>query len=198
MTPSSAHCSCNARYKYSFVCCSRNIFAILSLFNFVWVLRDSFSESIVPTNTFSNPPNSLDVLFVPGGAGTRLPQPQLDSVINFINTTYPSLQYLVTVCTGASLAARAGVLDGRNATTNKKAFQWVASLGPNVNWVPRARWVVDGNVYTTSGVSAGIDGTFGFLSDVYGEAVAQNISNGMEYVRWLNASYDPFADLYGL
>lgn len=61
-----------------------------------------------------------------------------------------------------------------------------------------ARWVVDGNIYTTSGVSAGIDGTFAFMEDIYGADVTQDVSDILEYQRWLNASYDPFADLYGL
>ena len=161
--------------------------------------NSNFSQSIVPTHTFANPPDvQLDVLFIPGGFGTRAVAPKLDSAIDFIRTTYPSLQYLVTVCTGSALAARAGILDGRNATSNKAAFAWVETQGPNVNWITHARWVVDGNIYTTSGIAAGIDGTVQFIADVYNATLAQSISDQMEYVRWMNASYDPFADLYGL
>ncbi|KAK0473545.1 class I glutamine amidotransferase-like protein [Armillaria luteobubalina] len=151
-------------------------------------MNSNFSESIVPTHTFDSPPASLDVLIVPGGLGTRASN--LNATIDYIAATYPSLQYLITVCTGATLAARAGVLDGKNATTNKKSWEWATSQGPNVNWISHARWVVDGNIYTTSGVSAGIDGVFAYME--------ATVANSMEYVRETNSSWDPFAELYGL
>lgn len=159
-------------------------------------MNSNFSESIVPTHTFDSPPESLDVLIVPGGLGTR--GSNLNATIDYIAATYPSLQYLITVCTGATLAARAGVLDGKNATTNKKSWEWATSQGPNVNWISHARWVVDGNIYTTSGVSAGIDGVFAFMEAVYGANATETVANSMEYVRETNSSWDPFAELYGL
>ncbi|KAK0232819.1 class I glutamine amidotransferase-like protein [Armillaria fumosa] len=160
------------------------------------LVNSDFSESIVPTHTFDSPPESLDVLIVPGGLGTWAPN--LNATIDYIAATYPTLQYLITVCTGATLAARAGVLDGKNATTNKKSWEWATSQGPKVNWISHARWVVDGNIYTTSGVSAGIDGTFAFMEAVYGDNATQNVANSMEYVRETNSSWDPFAKLYVL
>ena len=61
-----------------------------------------------------------------------------------------------------------------------------------------ARWVVDGNIWTSSGVSAGIDCMLAFISEVYGEDVAKGIADGMEYERHTDPTWDPFADLYGL
>ncbi|KAK0464178.1 class I glutamine amidotransferase-like protein [Armillaria novae-zelandiae] len=113
-------------------------------------------------------------------------------------TLTPPLIISLLLCTGATLAARAGVLDGKNATTNKKSWEWATSQGPNVNWISHARWVVDGNIYTTSGVSAGIDGTFAFMEAVYGANATETVANSMEYVRETNSSWDPFAELYGL
>jgi len=156
----------------------------------------TFAQSIVPTHTFSTAP-PLDVLIVPGGLGTRVPT-GLESTIAFIAHTYPKLRYLLTVCTGSGLAARAGVLDGRRATTNKRAWGETTALGPRVEWVSRARWVVDGNVYTSSGVSAGIDATFALIGEVYGKDKAKNIADRMEYERHADPTWDPFADLYNL
>ncbi|KIY73838.1 class I glutamine amidotransferase-like protein [Cylindrobasidium torrendii FP15055 ss-10] len=158
--------------------------------------NSNFSQSIVPTHTFENPPENLEVLIVPGGIGTRAPT--LNSTIDYVAQAFPSLRYFITVCTGASIAARAGVLDGRNATTNKKSWEYVTNFGPNVNWITHARWVVDGNVYTTSGVSAGIDGMMAFMADIYGANATNTVAQGMEYERELDPSHDPFADLYGL
>jgi transcriptional regulator GlxA family with amidase domain len=125
----------------------------------------NFGQSIVPTHTFTNPPAQLDVLLVPGGLGARAPAPALLDAIQYIGDVYPSLQYIIGVCTGATLLARAGVLDGKRATTNKLSWAWATSQGPNVNWVPVARWVTDGNIWTSSGVAASIDGMFAFVGE---------------------------------
>jgi putative intracellular protease/amidase len=122
-----------------------------------------FSQAIVPTHTFAHPPKELDVLLVPGGIGTRAEPPALLDVIDYIKHEYPRLKYIISVCTGATLLARAGVLDGKHATTNKHAWAWATSQGPKVHWVPVARWVTDGNIWTTSGVAAGMDGVYAFV-----------------------------------
>lgn len=151
-----------------------------------------FGTTILPTHTFSTAP-ALDVLLVPGGQGTRAHTPAISESIDFIRQRFPSLQYLITVCTGSGLAARSGVLDGRRATTNKLAWEATTALRPQVDWVHRARWVNDGNIWTSSGISAGIDVTFAWIADVYGADVAKDIADRMEYTRVTDPDDDPFA-----
>ncbi|KUJ15122.1 class I glutamine amidotransferase-like protein [Mollisia scopiformis] len=160
-------------------------------------MNSTFSEHVLPTHTFETAP-PLDVLIIPGGNGLFAPAPLLDSTIQFIKARYPTLQYLITVCNGAGIAARAGVLDGKHATTNKAVWDQTIALGPKVKWVAQARWVTDGNVWTSSGVSAGIDVMLAWISAVYSEANATGIANGMEYERHMNSTDDPFATLHGL
>ncbi|KAK7700889.1 hypothetical protein SLS57_011936 [Botryosphaeria dothidea] len=162
-------------------------------------LNSNFSQSIVPTHTHATAP-PLDVLLVPGGLGTRAPASDLAATIAYINTTFPSLQHLITICTGAGLAARAGVLDGLDATTNKRAWNATTALGPGVHWIAEARWVraAGGKVWTSSGVSAGIDATLAWMEEVFGEGVAEEVSVGMEYERVRDWRDDPFAGYYGL
>ncbi|TFK74561.1 DJ-1/PfpI family protein [Pluteus cervinus] len=155
----------------------------------------SFHQSIVPTHTFSSPPDSLEVLLIPGGHGTRSP---LLEEIQFVKDIYPKLRYLITVCTGSLLLAKTGVLDGKKATTNKFSFTRIASEQPQVNWVPHARWVVDGNIWTSSGVAAGVDCTLAFIEHVYGEEVGKRIAETMEFTRHTDRDKDPFAELYNL
>lgn len=152
--------------------------------------NSTFSESIVPTHTFAAGPKDLEVLLVPGGIGTRAPD--LDPLIKYIKETYPKLRYILSVCTGAQLLAKAGILDGRSATTNKRAWNDIVEAGPKVKWIPHARWVVDGNVWTSAGVSAGIDLTLAFIDAVYGTGTGQMIGDGMEYVRTMDWRNDPF------
>ncbi|KAH8923945.1 class I glutamine amidotransferase-like protein [Atractiella rhizophila] len=147
-----------------------------------------FEHKTVPTHTFDSPPE-LDVLIIPGGRGTRV---DLVEEKEYIKKAYPRLQYVFTVCTGSVLLAQTGLLDGKRATSNILAWPWVTSH-KNVEWVRKARWVVDGNIYTTSGVTAGMDGILGFISDIHGIEEAQRIAKGLEYV-WANdPANDPFA-----
>jgi len=94
--------------------------------------------------------------------------------------------------------ARTGLVDGMRATTNKRAWAWVTGQRPQVQWVARARWVVDGKWWSSSGVSAGIDVTFAWMRHVWGEEVAKDVSVKIEYTRWMDSTRDPFADVYGL
>ena len=91
----------------------------------------------------------------------------------------------------------AGVLDGLQATTNKTIWKITTALGEKTHWIAKARWVDSGKVWTTSGVSAGIDGMVAFIAKVWGEETAERCCNGMEYVRRVDSSDDPFADKQG-
>jgi transcriptional regulator GlxA family with amidase domain len=154
--------------------------------------NSSFAQSIVPTHTFRNAPK-LDVLLVPGGVGALAPD--LDPLRDYIRRVFPSLQYVVGVCNGAGIMAEAGILDGKFATTNKILWADVIARGPNVKWVPEARWVVDGHIWTSSGVSAGIDVTLAFIDAIYGNQVGERIATQMEYVRHVDWRDDPFTHL---
>ncbi|KAF5025318.1 hypothetical protein F66182_2603 [Fusarium sp. NRRL 66182] len=149
-------------------------------------------QSVVPTHTYDTAPDDIEVLLVPGGVGTEDAE-NVKRVRDFVKERYPKLRYLLTVCTGSVVAAQAGVLDGKEATSYKRYFDWVVSQGPEVKWVRKARWVVDGNIWTSSGVSAGIDMIYAFIAEQYGQAIADDTADGSEYVRNKNSGEDPFA-----
>lgn len=158
----------------------------------------TYATSVLPTHTFANPPQDLDVLFVPGGLGNRFLSPDhRAALLNYLRDVYPSLQHIISICTGSGLLAQAGLLDGRNATTNKWAWKETTAHGPKTYWVARARWVVDGNIYTSSGVSAGIDAAFAWVSEVFGEDVAVAAARGLEHNRVTDPDNDPFAEANG-
>lgn len=140
---------------------------------------------------------SYDILFVPGGPGTRREVANLD-LLGWIADTSASAEFTLSVCTGSALLARAGVLNGRRATTNKRAFAWVAEQGPGVHWVRRARWVEDGPFLTSSGVSAGIDMALGAIALMHGAARAETVAVWAEYNWNRDNDHDPFAAVHGL
>ncbi|KAI0753813.1 class I glutamine amidotransferase-like protein [Fomes fomentarius] len=153
--------------------------------------NSTFWQSVVPTHTLENVPDNLEVLLVPGGIGTRASD--LGPTVEFIKERYPKLHSLISVCTGAILVAKAGVFDGKRATTNKVSYNAITPQFPSVQWDRFPRWVVDGNVWSSGGVSAGIDVTFGWIAGNFGEDVARTVANNIEY-EWRNdPNWDPFA-----
>ncbi|SCZ87812.1 BZ3500_MvSof-1268-A1-R1_Chr2-3g05280 [Microbotryum saponariae] len=147
---------------------------------FTKVAANENHQSLSPTHTFSSPPSEpIDVLFVPGGFGCRA---DLTEAEEFLKARFET--------------ARTGILDGKKATSNKKSFEWVKTQGPKVEWIRKARWVADGRCWTSSGVAAGMDMTLGWVKHVYGENVAKQTANFIEYEWNEDSEKDRFADLY--
>ncbi|MDW7692823.1 DJ-1/PfpI family protein [Flammeovirgaceae bacterium SG7u.111] len=121
-----------------------------------------------------------DMILVPGGLGTRKGVENKE-LISQIKELSLSSKYVLTVCTGSALLAKTGLLDNKKATSNKRAFSWVASQGLEVDWDKKARWVIDGKYYTSSGVSAGMDMALGFLADRHGIDFARKTAKEIEY-----------------
>ncbi len=139
----------------------------------------------------------IDVILVPGGIGTRR-EVNNAAVMEWLRRRAAEAEIVASVCTGAALLARAGLLDGRRATSNKLSFKWVTEQGPAVEWVRQARWVEDGKFATSSGVSAGIDMTLALIARLAGAEVAERIATRMEYEWHRDPSWDPFAKIHGL
>jgi putative intracellular protease/amidase len=122
----------------------------------------------------------LEIFLIPGGYGSRR---EVDNklLIDQVRDFSQSSKFVLTVCTGSAILARTGLLDGKQATSNKRAFDWVVTQGDKVNWIRKARWVQDGKYYTSAGVSAGIDMTLGFLSDLHGIEFARKVAFEIEF-----------------
>ncbi len=132
------------------------------------------------TESLENIKSEIEIFLIPGGIGTRK-EVENTLLLKKIKEVSNLSRFILTVCTGSALLAKAGLLDGKRATSNKRAFSWVVTNGTNVQWDKKARWVVDGKFYTSSGVSAGIDMALGFINDRHGEALARKISFEIEY-----------------
>ena len=139
----------------------------------------------------------LDVLLVPGGMGTRREMNNA-AFLGDLRRRADSAKVVASVCTGSLLLAKAGVLDGRKATTNKRAFRLVSQNAPNVTWIAQARWVEDGKFFTSSGVSAGMDMALGLIAHLYGQAASKAAADRAEYEWHQDKAWDPFARMNGL
>ena len=140
---------------------------------------------------FADAPD-YDVLLVPGGFGTRRAVGNAPLLLA-LTAASRRAEVTTTVCTGSALLARTGLMDGRPATSNKVAWDWVVQQGPRVRWQRQARWVDDGDLVTSSGVSAGIDMALAVVARFHGVERARESARFMEYVWREDAGSDPFA-----
>ena len=133
----------------------------------------------------------LDLILLPGGFGTI--QELSNSAMNsFLKERVPSAKVTMSVCSGSWILAKAGLLDGRCATSNKFYFKMATQQSDQVKWIPEARWVEDGPVFTSSGVSAGIDMSLAVIALLFGKKKALEIANVTEYVWNKDPDKDPF------
>jgi transcriptional regulator GlxA family with amidase domain len=133
----------------------------------------------------------LDLILVAGGFGT-IKELGNQAIMSFLKERVPPAKVTMSVCSGSWILAKAGLLDGRRATSNKVYFKMATQQSDQVQWVSEARWVEDGPVFTSSGVSAGIDMSLAVIASLYGEDKAMEIANYTEYVWNKNPDEDPF------
>ncbi len=138
-----------------------------------------------------------DLLLIPGG-DSALEVAKDEELMQWIRDVSANAERVMAVCTGTVLLGMTGVLDGRQATTNKMDFTATVPLAPNVGWVKEARWVQDGKFFTSSGVSAGMDMALAVMADLFGMEMADRIALGSEYEWHKDAGRDPFATSAGL
>jgi transcriptional regulator GlxA family with amidase domain len=131
-------------------------------------VRTSSGLTVVPDHALADAP-APHTLLVPGGRGTRGPQPALTG---WLREHGPRAQRLVSVCTGAILLAAAGLLDGRRATTHWAYCDKLARDHPAVEVDPDPIYVRDGRVATSAGVTAGIDLALALVEEDLGRDVA--------------------------
>jgi putative intracellular protease/amidase len=135
----------------------------------------------------------LDVVMVPGGVGTytELKNPVF---LDYLVKADRESEFTTSVCTGSALLAKAGLLKGHSATSNKKFFALAEAQDPSVKWAKSARWVEDGKYITSSGVSAGTDMALGLAARIYGPGPARSLARTLEY-QW---SEDPTIDSFAI
>jgi len=137
-----------------------------------------YGQRVTADYTFDNSPRA-DILLVPGGGvGNAVNDPKL---IGWVQNNAQQAKYVMSVCTGAFILAQAGLLDGLTATTVRGGIDQLATVGKNIKTVSDKRYVDNGKVITTAGLSSGIDGALHLVSKIDGLGAAQQVALGIEY-----------------
>jgi len=138
--------------------------------------------SVNPTYTLDNclQPN---ILLVPGGFGTRR-EINNTRIITWIKEQFPKVELMLSVCTGAMLLGKAGLLDGLSATTHFLAEEELRAVAPKTTICLSERYVDNGKVITSAGISAGIDMALYTVGRLLGGDVATETARRMQYDYW--------------
>jgi transcriptional regulator GlxA family with amidase domain len=134
--------------------------------------------SVLPTHTLAEHP-PLDVLIVPGG-DERAERGRAD-LVEWLQTQATQVELLASVCTGAFLLAGAGLLDGRTVTTHWEDVPELAAAFPALTVVDTGRWIDDGDILTSAGISAGIDMSLHLVARLAGDKLAMATALQMDY-----------------
>lgn len=127
----------------------------------------------------------LDLLIVPGGWGTRT-EIKNTNLINWITDRATKTRLTASVCTGSSLLGKAGLLDGHEATTHWRAFHFLRDAAPKAKIRRNVRFTLQTPIFTSAGVSAGIDMSLRIVSHFFGAKIGRATARHMEYPYLLN------------
>ncbi|KAI9021150.1 transcriptional regulator [Hyaloraphidium curvatum] len=164
-------------------------------------VKPVLGTSVEAEYSYENAPKA-DIVFLPGGYGS-FPQEANAKTLEYLEKAGKDAKFVLTVCTGSLILAKTSLLRSRRATSNKAVMAMPGRVGPQtypgVDWVPKARWVRSEGapeIWTSSGVAAGIDMAHAFIAQVWGQELADGIATGTEYEPHRDAAWDPFAQEY--
>jgi len=137
---------------------------------------------VIPDYDIKDAP-AFDILAVFGGnAGNASEDPD---VISWIKDRNPTTQYYFSVCTGAFILGKAGLLDNLTVTTFHESIERLQKAVPTAKVLPDTRFVDNGKIITTAGISAGIDGALHMVEKLSGKEQAKRVATYMEYDKWI-------------
>ena len=137
---------------------------------------------VLPDFSLDNSPQP-DILIIPGGNGTRQLVNNV-SIIQWIKNSDEKSEIVFSVCSGARLLAKAGLLDGKEFTTHHLVYEDVAQLAPSAKLKKEKRFTDNGKVMTAGGITAGIDLSLYIVEKLFGQSTAKKVQVYMEYGDW--------------
>jgi transcriptional regulator GlxA family with amidase domain len=135
--------------------------------------------SVNPDFSFKTAPK-IDVLIISGGSGTRALLED-KTVLNWVNDRHKESGYTLSICSGARVMGKLGLLNNIPYCTHKGVYDHLKEIAPAGKPVKNKRFVNSGKLYTSGGISAGIDLSFHIVKEIHGMRIARNTAKYMEY-----------------
>ncbi|PFR41445.1 DJ-1/PfpI family protein [Bacillus cereus] len=135
---------------------------------------------VQPDYSIENLP-PVDILIIPGGLGARKYEIKNEIVIKWIRQQMKEVKLMTSVCTGALLLAKAGLLEGLKATTHWASIEKFKNEFQNVEVIENVKFVDERHIITSAGISAGINMAFHIVKNLLGVHVAEDTAKRMEY-----------------
>jgi len=134
---------------------------------------------VTPDHDLDSCPQA-DVLLIPGGNGSR-PAMRNDKILAWLKAQVEKAEIVASICTGALLLGKIGLLDGLRATTHWTAIEELRAVSPKIDVQPQTRFIDNGKVLTSAGISAGIDMSLYLVKRLCGDTLADMVVREMEY-----------------
>lgn len=136
----------------------------------------------MPDFSFGNHP-PIDIFVIPGGVGTRA-EIKKEEVLSWASKTYESSKITFSVCSGARILAKLGLLDHLETTTHHEVIEHLKEIAPNTIINQGKRFIDNGKIMTAGGISAGIDLSLHIVKKLHGETTVNKTIKYMEYGDW--------------
>lgn len=137
---------------------------------------------VLPDYCFATHPD-IDILVIPGGVGTKS-ELLKEEVLNWINKNHCNSKITMSVCSGARLLAKLGLLDNLECTTHHEVIEHLREIAPKAVIKSKERFIGNGRLFTSAGISAGIDLSLHIVGKLHGSNIANSTRAYMEYGEW--------------
>jgi transcriptional regulator GlxA family with amidase domain len=138
--------------------------------------------SVNPKFSFNDCP-SIDILIIPGGVGTR-DLLNDNETLQWIETIHKNTEITVSICTGAMILGKMGLLNNKSFTTHHLIFDEMQQIAPLAKLIKMKRFVKSDKIFTAAGISAGIDLSLHIIESLHGRDIAKGVARYMEYTKY--------------
>jgi transcriptional regulator GlxA family with amidase domain len=159
-----------------------NLFKVFTITQDGREIKSVNGLKVIPDYNFTNHP-PIDILVIPGGVGTKTEMLN-ERVLNWLRQHYEASKITMSVCSGARLLGKLGLLDNTDVTTHHEVIEHLQEIAPLARIKENIRFIDNGKLMTSAGISAGIDLAFHVVEKLYGQDTRNKTIIYMEYGNW--------------
>jgi transcriptional regulator GlxA family with amidase domain len=161
---------------------NHNLFKVFTVTQDGNLIKTVNGLKVLPDFSFENH-LPIDILIIPGGVGTKT-EMNKDRVLDWISKNYENSMITMSVCSGARILGKLGLLDNVESTTHHEVMEHLLQIAPTTIIESNKRFVDNGKIMTSGGISAGIDLSLHIVEGLFGKDIVDKTAIYMEYGEW--------------